>query len=73
MQLKELWAFPTKTHGIPGVSMIPSKDQQLSTAAPHISRALGRSRTDYLEQVGVLGGGLKPNSSEEPEADLQEH
>lgn len=70
MQLKELWAFPTKIHGIPGVTVIPSKDQQLSTAALCISHALRRSRADYLEQVGVREGGLMLNSSEELEADL---
>lgn len=67
MQLKELWAFPTKIHGIPGVSVMPSKDQQLSTAAPCVSRALRRSCTDYLEHIGVLEGGLMLNNSEEVE------
>lgn len=58
MQLKELWAFLTKIHGILGVSVIRSKDQQLSTAAPCVSHALRRSCTDYLEQVGVLACAL---------------
>lgn len=70
MQSKELWAFPTKLHVIPGVSVISSKDKQLSTAAPCISHALKRSCTDYLEQVGVLEGDLMLNNSQELEADL---
>lgn len=70
MQSKELWAFPTKIYVIPGVSVIPSKDQQLSTAAPCISHALRRSCTDYLEQVGVLEGDCMLNNSKELETDL---
>lgn len=50
-QLKELWAFPAKSMGFPGVSVIPSKDQQLPAAAPWVSRALGHARTIWNELV----------------------